>query len=124
MEVTAFGVSDFKYMDTTDVGGNYVIKGYWGTAGKPAKYKLKFDYGSYETVCIDNIEVEEAVVTEQNIKLEKINVQMEMEENMVAMTGFGCDELIPKYLIGANCEGSKKLKGDASDIAMWIYPVK
>ena len=122
VKVTAFGVNDFEETATTDDLGFYTIKGYWGTDANPAKYKLKFSHNKYDTknVVLDNIEVKTAIVPDQDVKLEKINVQAEIESNMVAMTGFGCDELMPKYLIGASCQQNKELKGDATDLAMWI----
>ncbi len=42
------------------------------------------------------------------------------QEQLSEMTGFGCNELMPKYLVGASCEENEELQGDATDIAMWI----
>ena len=36
------------------------------------------------------------------------------------ITGLDCDELMPKYLVGANCAENSDLEGDATDIAVWI----
>ena len=45
------------------------------------------------------------------------------EDNLTGITGFKCNELLPKYLVGANCNENKTLEGDASDLAFWIQKI-
>ncbi len=124
VKVTAYdyGNSGFEEIDTTDGDGFYEIKGHLGTAENPRKYKLLFESNKYETKdkYIDNIEVKTEIITGQDIQLSEIDLSYELEQNMVEMTGFACSETMPKYLVGASCNENKQLKGDASDIALWI----
>jgi len=39
-----------------------------------------------------------------------------MKQNMENITGFGCNDLMPRYLVGANCVENKTLKGDSTDL--------
>ena len=120
IEVTAFGVSNFMKKTQTNEKGFYEIEGDLGTAGDPKKYALIFNSNNYEEKKLLDIKVEDKLLENQNIKLTEINTTKELQNNIEEMTGFGCSETMPKYLVGASCEENSELKGDATDIAMWI----
>jgi hypothetical protein len=56
----------------------------------------------------------------KNIEFEKKTISGKQQQNMENITGFGCNETMSKYLVGANCVENSNLKGDATDIAVWI----
>ena len=113
---TSPSLHSYSYEAHTNPDGFYEIEGY-----KKKKYHLKFNDSSYKDPDPLEVEVEDSLVPDQDIELIQISVAKDNENIMVgASGGFECDELMPKYLIGANCIDNNNLKGDASDITMWI----
>jgi len=110
----AEGDSDDEY--------EYGVLGHFGTAEKSREYTLTFTYEPFENV-VKTFEVG----TESIEYTEKTNIVFDIptgansrERLITDMTGFGCNELMPKYLVGANCVENSTLKGDATDIAVWV----
>jgi hypothetical protein len=100
--------------------GEYTVMGYLGTEENPRDINMTFEYPGYEDKERD-FEVKAKIIDKDtDIVFTVPTNASRMQENMEAMTGFGCNELMPKYLIGASCAENSELKGDASDIAFWI----
>ena len=115
--------SDWEVERYGEEGLKYVIKGVLGKNGEPQEYNVKFEYNSYEPVIRDFNEIEDSVFTDEDkttIKFDITSIAEEEERNMTEMTGFECQELLPKYLVGASCVENRELKGDASDLSLWI----
>jgi hypothetical protein len=100
----------------------YVIKGYLGESGIPREYNVKFEYSSYQPIT-KKFKVENSIFTNEEkttVTFDLPSIEAEEQQNIEDMTGFECEELLPKYLVGASCVENKELKGDASDLALWI----
>ena len=100
--------------------GEYTVLGYLGTEENPRDINMTFEYPGYEDK-EEYFEVKAKIIDKDtDIVFTVPTNASRMQENMEAMTGFGCNELMPKYLIGASCVENSELKGDASDVAMWL----
>ncbi len=106
--------------------GEYFIKGYLGTTDKPRNYTATFSYPPYKDVT-KNYPVKDKKLNSAKNEEDHTNIVFDVptkdalrQRNIENITGFGCNELMPKYLVGANCVENSTLEGDASDIAMWI----
>ena len=106
--------------------GEYHVMGYLGTEKNPRKYVVQFSYQG-KTKLRKTFEVKEKVLTPDTEGGDKTKILFHEstwkaleQEQLSEMTGFGCNELMPKYLVGASCEENEELQGDATDIAMWI----
>jgi len=100
----------------------YAIKGYLGTTKNPRNYTVIFKYPRYKDV-VKTFKVEDKKLVgdlAKDIHFEFQTIDSKREENLEKITGFGCNELMPRYLVGANCVENKTLEGDAIDLAVWI----
>jgi len=51
-----------------------------------------------------------------SIEFTEQNLASKQEAMLKGITGFDCNETMPRYLVGANCEENKTLEGDATDL--------
>ncbi len=101
----------------------YVIEGYFGTQDKPVKYYVDFYYGDDEKIykpVEKEFYVYDKILENENIRFKKATGRKKFQENLTNITGFKCSELMPKYLVGANCLENNTLEGDATDLAYYI----
>ena len=100
----------------TNVIGGYTIRGIRGDHD----YKVTFEHNAYQMVELPNLVTTTADATAPvsgtDVTFVEKSSSADMENDIEAITGFGCDDLMPKYLVGANCVDNKNLKGDASDV--------
>ena len=102
----------------------YEITGNLGTAKNPRNYDLWFHYGDENDNTYKDVEtsvsVEEVLKEKVNIVFEEMTTAKKLQRNMEEITGFDCNETMPRYLVGANCEENKTLEGDATDLSCEI----
>ncbi len=100
----------------------YEIPGNLGTAKNPRNYDLWFHYGDENDNTYKDVEtsvsVEEVAKEKVNMVFEEMTTAKKLQGNMEEITGFKCNDTMPRYLVGANCEENKTLEGDATDLAM------
>jgi len=102
--------------------GSFLITGY--RFDKKEKYVLTFggltDYEDIEQNVAIKKDTENDPKNPLKIVFRKLTKDALRQRNLEKITGFGCNELMPRYLVGANCEENKTLEGDATDLAVWI----
>jgi len=99
--------------------GEYSVKGYLGTKENPRYITVVFKYAGYKDI-EETFMIKAGIKDKENIKFKEKTIAGQRQENLEAITGFGCNEIMPKYLVGANCVENSDLEGDATDIAVWI----
>ena len=102
----------------TDIEGKFTINGYNNST---KKYELDFSASGYNKKTeIITVQKDKEVTLDKPIVLEERSTAGTIQDDLEAMTDFECGDLLPKYLVGANCVENRKLQGDATDFALWI----
>jgi len=116
IEITASENGETLKVNWRNTPGEYTVLGYFGTAESPRYLTVEFKYSGYK----DKSEpfTVKTELLEKNIEFTEQNLARKQEAMMEGITGFKCNETMPRYLIGANCEDNKTLEGDATDLAM------
>ena len=115
--------------DATGDDGKFEVWGYF-KKDKNGKY-IKKDYkliitdndGKYKPKDDTTYQIEDEPKENIQIILKEKTISQAREDNLTGITGFKCNELMPKYLAGANCNDNKTLEGDATDLAYWIQKI-
>ena len=120
VEITAKDADgEILQVNTKEKDRKYTVLGYFSKDGKSRDIEMTFKYPGYKDVeksfPVKTIKVE---TKETNIEFTEQNLASKQEAMLKGITGFDCNETMPRYLIGANCEENKTLEGDAADLAM------
>ena len=113
---------DFCFLTGPD--GKFEIRGFFDKNGKPKTYTITASdkTGRYMEASVSKV-VEDKPIDNVQIVLKEKTISQAREDNLKGITGFKCNELLPKYLVGAKCNENKTLQGDATDLAYWMQKI-